>query len=102
MLKILHSKGRYPSLVKRVVINTCYGEFGLSKQAEVMYRGLTGHITPRTRDCEHLIEVVQSLGHKANGPYADLKIVKIPAHIRWEIINKEGREEIQELPKRWS
>lgn len=101
MLKILHSKGRYPSRIKPVVINTCYGEFGLSKLAESKYRKLTGLTSPRERDCPFLVSLVRELGKEANGPYADLKVVEIPAHIRWEIFNSNGVEEIREAPKSW-
>jgi hypothetical protein len=43
----------------------------------------------------------KKIGEKANGPYAALKIVKIPASVEWEIMEYDGREWVAEQHQRW-
>jgi hypothetical protein len=57
--------------------------------------------TDLKRDDPVLVSVVKRLGKKANGPYADLKIVKIPASVEWEIMNRGGKEWVAEAHQRW-
>jgi hypothetical protein len=54
------------------------------------------------RDCEKLVKVVKKLGIKACGRFANLKIVKIPADVEWEIDNYDGMETVEEKHRRWS
>ena len=53
------------------------------------------------RDDPVLVSVVKRLGKKANGQYAELKIVKIPASVAWEIMDYDGREWVAEQHQRW-
>jgi len=53
------------------------------------------------RDDICLIKVVEKLGKKASGQFADLKIVKIPDDIEWEIEEYDGNEWISEKHKTW-
>ena len=121
---IRHLKG-----IREIVINRCHGGFGLSHDAELLYlklamidyttedrlsRDETTRLGPQPmvdgvvwvssdlkRDDPVLVSVVKRLGKKANGPYADLKIVKIPASVEWEIMDRGGKEWVAEAHRRW-
>lgn len=54
------------------------------------------------RNDEDLIKVVEKLGEKANGQFAELKIVEIPDDIEWSIEEYDGTEWIAEKHKTWS
>ena len=73
----------------KIVINRCYGGFGLSDAADqAIGVGFNGDRTdPR------LISVVEELGPRANGEYSKLKIVEIPdSATDWEIGDCGGSE----------
>ena len=53
------------------------------------------------RDNKILVKVVKELKEEANGNCAELKIVKIPANIEYEIDNYDGMESIHEKHKSW-
>ena len=53
------------------------------------------------RDDPILIKVVEELGEKANGPYAELHIVEIPDGINWEIDAYDGLEKVVEKHRSW-
>lgn len=90
----------------KVVINTCFGGFGLSKKAEDYliehydFEEIYAHKIERNH--EGLVEVVEKLGTQANGRFSDLKIVEIPDNIDWEITEYDGMENVQEKTRRWS
>jgi hypothetical protein len=91
-----------------VVINTCYGGFGLSQTAMDEYVKLAG-ITERDfhdrdipRDDPYLVKVVKDLGSKANGSYSNLKIVEIPGDVSWHIGEYDGNEWVAEDHRTWS
>lgn len=114
----------------KVVINSCYGGFGLSDEAMVCYFDLKGWdieiedtgcslgryayyvLDGDTREyfCSSdidrsdkiLVEVVELLGEKANGDFSKLKIVDIPDDIEWDIVEYDGREHIAEAHRTWS
>ena len=137
----------------KVVINRCFGGFGLSSAALKRYMALKGRecyffrhdfkagtntpisddaansvfasaydipnpddLSAEERDkhylyvsgCDNLrtdpdlIRVVEELGEKANGECADLKIVKIPNGIDYEIDEYDGLETIHEKHRSWS
>ena len=97
--------------VKKIVINTCHGEFGLSHKAFLRLRELgqqdalqeydTASYWPAAspkdepslnrfgisvpRDDQKLVAVVEELGAGANGHCAHLKVVSIPSDVKWEI-----------------
>jgi len=54
------------------------------------------------RDDPFLAKVVDELGSKANGKYADLKVVDIPADVEWEIEEYDGLEWVAEKHRTWS
>ncbi len=121
---IRHLKG-----IREIVINKCHGGFGLSHEAELLYlklamidystedrlsRDETTRLGPQPmidgvvwsssdlkRDDPVLVATVKRLGKKANGRYADLKIVKIPASVEWEIMDYDGQEWVAEQHRTW-
>jgi hypothetical protein len=48
-----------------------------------------------------LIQVVEELGERASGRYANLKIVEIPDDVDWEIMEYDGSEWIAERHRTW-
>ena len=92
--------------MQRIVINICYGGFGLSEEAESRYREITGEYWPMfrwevKRDDPMLIRVIEELGDKASGKYADLKIVEIPDGVQWQIDEYDGNEWVAEQHRTW-
>jgi hypothetical protein len=123
---IRHLKG-----VREIVINACHGGYGLSQEAELLYlkKSLTDYTTKNRvsrydteryglqilvngnewrskvdirRDDPVLVSVVQELGSRANGEFAELKIVEIPAFVDWQIDEYDGREWIAETHRTWN
>lgn len=102
----------------KVVINDCYGGFGLSKIALEsyasrkgidlgkwndrfgFYEGFSDHDIPR--DDKDLVEIVESLGKLADGFCAELKIVEIPEGVNWYIHEYDGMEHVAERHRTWS
>ncbi len=54
------------------------------------------------RDDPNLVKVVEELGKEANGRFAELKVVKIPDNVEWEIDEYDGLETIEEKHRSWS
>lgn len=122
---IEHLKG-----VRYVAINVCHGGFGLSQEAAKLYlerAGIEYELLPREdrhstnrygphivvnndywydreipRDDPVLISVIRDLGEVANGQYAELKVVKIPADVEWYIEEYDGAEWVAEKHRTWS
>ncbi len=64
----------------KVVINTCYGGFGLSDRAESLVEDRTGKScgpSAHSRDCPVLVSVVEELGDSANGTAIELQVAEI-------------------------
>jgi len=115
--------------VRPVVINACHGGFGLSHEARVLYldrsridytvedresRFSTQQFGPHilingesfidrdiARDDPVLVSVVHELGERAWGRNAELKIVEIPAAVKWQIDEYDGWEWVAEVHRRW-
>jgi hypothetical protein len=103
----------------KVVINTCYGGFGLSKQACELYaerKGLkvgkwnanwgffeNGDFYDREipREDPILIEIVEELGAAASSQYSDLKVVNVPEDANWGVEEYDGKEWIAETHRTW-
>lgn len=110
----------------KVVINKCYGGFGLSHSAMLRYAELSGiTVYPEKyhgiyyywldstkdgktlydgnieRDDPILVQVVSEMGKKANGEFADLRIVEIPDGISWTIDDYDGMETVEETHRSW-
>ena len=94
--------------VQYIVINDCYGGFGLSTRAQQEYRKRAG-ITESdwcdrdvARDDAYLVQIVRELGMAANGAHSNLKIVEIPGDVDWIIQEYDGAEWIAETHRTWS
>lgn len=48
-----------------------------------------------------LVQVIEELGNKANGPCAKLSVVNIPDDVEWEISDYDGIETVEEKHKTW-
>lgn len=94
----------------KIVINRCFGGFGISKEAydylgiECQYR--YGFWFPKDycniqRNDPQLVKCVETLGKKANGKCAKLKVVEIPNDVDWEITDYDGVETIEEKHRSW-
>lgn len=105
----------------KVVINKCYGGFGLSHEAMMLYaekkgitvypkkdRGLLLYFTTPEQNYENwlydrdidredpvLVEVVEQLGEGANGRCASLEIVVVPEGTAYEISEYDGYERVE-------
>lgn len=88
-----------------IIINACFGGFGLSELALNKYRLLSGNpdISPYeiSRTDSILIEIIKELGEAGNGDYAELKIIEIPDDIDWEIDEYDGMEKAVEVHRYW-
>lgn len=56
---------------------------------------------PDNRADPILIHVIETLGDKANGSCAMIKIIEIPDGIQWEIGEYDGLEHIDEVHQTW-
>jgi hypothetical protein len=122
---IRHLKG-----IQYIVINTKHGGFGLSKEARILYLERAGiaytlvsgpdrHTEslygPQievngdiwrdddiARDDPILVDVIRQLGRQADGRFAILKIVEVPAGVKWNIAEYDGVEWVEEVHRTWS
>jgi hypothetical protein len=113
----------------KIVINTDYGGFGLSDQAFEEYLKLSG-VEYTTQEPEEpsafhginfydkegkylsyydvkrndpkLVQVVEQLGEKSWGNFANLKVVDIPDGVTWELHEYDGIECVREIHRVWS
>ena len=81
----------------KVVLNSCFGGFGLSEKAHARYTQITGNKyneygADANRADPALVQVVEELGSEASGMCARLRIVIIPDGVRWEIQEYDGSE----------
>lgn len=88
-----------------IVINSCYGGFGLSDKALDMYKQLSNKSEVYSFELDRtdpiLIQVVEALGAEADGRYAKLRIIEIPDDIEWEITEYDGSESVEEVHRKW-
>lgn len=91
---------------KKVVLNKCYGGFGLS-EAAYNYLGLKWdnygfkYSQENERTDLRLVECVEKLGKRANGKYAKLVIVEIPADLDYVIDDYDGIETLHQRVQEW-
>ena len=112
-----------------IVINNTHGGFGLSQDAQIDYldrAGIPYDTVPRTdrhnterygpvimvngkpwydrdvpRDDPVLVRLVQELGKASWGAHAQLKIVRVPADVDWQIQDYDGLEWVSEQHRTW-
>jgi hypothetical protein len=88
----------------KIVINRCYGGFGLSAGALAIHASRTGkelYDWEIPRDDPILVEIVEELGERANGPHSILKIVEVPEDVNWYIEEYDGLEWVAERHRTW-
>jgi hypothetical protein len=113
----------------KIVINKCFGGFGLSKKA-VEYMAEKGSEQARVEleyiipsednsndiylgysekfDHEYdrtdpiLVEAVEVLKEEANTAYSNLKVIEIPEGVEWELSDHDGLETVHEKHRIWS
>lgn len=89
----------------KIVINTCYGGFGLTQVAEARYRTESGNTDISQysipRNDPILVNIVEELGEDSWGSFAELKIVDIPDDVEWEIEEYDGTEWVAEVHRTW-
>lgn len=74
----------------KIVLNKCYGGFGLSDKAKAMLKEKGGW---RDQTDPNLIEVVEELGAEASSYYARLRVVETIAEpTDWEVNEYDGLE----------
>ena len=90
----------------KVVINRCFGGFGLTEAALNEYKIRKGVTDPNfyyydiPRECPVLVEMVER--GDVDGTYSDLKVVEIPDGVNWYIEEYDGLEHVAERHRTWS
>ena len=88
----------------KVVVNRCFGGYGLSKEA---YKELGvewdnfGYAFQDDRTNEKLVACVEKLKEVASGRFARLLVIERPDGIEWEIEEYDGSETIEEKHRTW-
>lgn len=111
----------------KVVINRCFGGFGLSDAAIKRYGELAvlNLISKKgglfgidwyvdfvddnnfffddniPRDDPNLVRVVEEMGEESWGSYSELAIVEIPDDVKWTIDSYDGNECVAECHRTW-
>ena len=116
--------------IRYIAINADHGGFGLSKKAKYLYLDLAGIAYTEgpqqdrhtenlygpsiivnnqvwsdrdiARDDPILVSVIRQLGRAADGNYAKLKIVEVPANVKWRIAEYDGMEWVEEVHRTWN
>lgn len=113
----------------KVVINRCYGGFGLSKEAKLAIlerKGLAGRAVLTDwsliekqvegfkdgewidfdsfkfpRHDSDLVAVVETMGSESYDGFADLRVINVPDGIEYIIFDNEGMETVVESGHYW-
>ena len=91
----------------KVVINRCFGGFGLSQEAEELFKERAGitdkhwYFSDISRDDPILVQLVEELGQKVNTRFSDLVIVDIPDDVDWDVAEYDGSEWVAEVHRTW-
>jgi len=114
-------------MVQKVVINVCFGGFGLSQEAVEWMRENYDDIEEQTtlpgeyysdgsgpcqswhdsygrgipRDHEALIAVIKNSDISHNGRHSELRIVEVPDGVNWVIDEYDGQECVEEKHRSW-
>jgi len=112
----------------KVVVNACFGGFGLSHEAIMRYAELSminlirvegeilsichyykdvvsedTYFSPYDleRDDPILVQVVEEMGEAADGDMSELRIADIPDDVLWYIDEYDGVETVREIHRTW-
>jgi hypothetical protein len=114
--------------MQKIVINGCYGGFGVSTEAtkklrkrgnkyalketlpgerysggELSTHDFNAYLNDIPRDDPQLVSLLREWGSKrVSGEYACLYIVEIPNDVEWEIDEYDGMESVEEKHRSWS
>jgi hypothetical protein len=89
----------------KIVINSSYGGFSLSDEANLRYKELANldddsdwsYSRYLKRTDPALIQTVEELGPRANGKHSKLEIVSVPAGMKYRIAEYDGQEWIETI-----
>ena len=86
----------------KIVVNKCYGGFGLSDKAKTFLQEM-GCSEPDylERNDPLLVQAVEFLGTAASDEYARLVVIEIPDGVLWEISDYDGMEKVVEQHRAW-
>jgi hypothetical protein len=90
----------------KVVVNRCYGGFGLSKKAYdeigLKWDGYGYHYSEDFKRTDPtLVAIVEKLGEEASGLLSKLVVVEVPDDVDWEIDEYDGMERVRERSREW-
>ena len=113
----------------KIVVNACFGGFGLSHEAIMRYGELAnlnllyqegnsdwdsyyyknGLASEENYFWDHdierndplLVQVVEEMGKEADGDMAELRIADVPEGIDWYIDEYDGVETVREIHRTW-
>ena len=100
----------------KIVINRCYGGFGLSDQCAIALGAILKQVGdffyqefPKGKKDEDyrtnakLIKFMETKGSEwCSGSFAKLKVVEVPDGVKWKIKNYDGMETIEEVHRSWN
>jgi hypothetical protein len=92
----------------KIVINACFGGFGLSDAALDEYKSRKDITDPNfyyydiPRDCPVLVAMIEEQGNAVDGQFAELRIVDVPDDVNWYIEEYDGNEHVAERHRTWS
>lgn len=101
----------------KVAINRCYGGFSVSEAAQQRlielkcphvhrlgmkpYDGYDHEASIEHRSCPMLIQVVEELGEKADGAFANIVVVDVPDGVSAHLDDYDGVEHVAEDHRTW-
>ena len=92
----------------KIVVNKCYGGFGLSEKAKKYLADRNADIVNieygydyELRNDPKLVECVERLGKEASDLFSLLVVVEIPDNIKWRIVDDDGYETVHEEHRVW-
>lgn len=89
----------------KIVINNCYGGYGLSAKALAHYNELAGTSLKSyyriPRDDQYLVKTVEDLGSESSDVCAQLAVIEIPDEVEWQVEEYDGLEWIAEKHRTW-
>jgi len=90
----------------KIVINICFGGFGLSPIGEIEYLNRSGVDVASVWDISRtdpiLVAMVEENSNLYSGSLSQLRVVEIPDDVDWEISDYDGREHIAEKHRTWA
>jgi len=90
----------------KIVINTCFGGFGISDSGRIEYERRIGVDLGWDWDISRidrtLVAMIEKDSNLYSGKFASLKVVTIPDNVDWEIVDYDGQEHIAEKHRTWA